>query len=152
MPVQNPDHSGTWPYPLRGFRLFKEMDTSLLQALTHLCASACATEFSSVNLIDEDRQWPLVSTLGALAPTETQAFCAHAIRKRELLVVPDARKDARFAHEEAVASPLGIRFYAGIPLTTRTGIVLGTMNLTHSQPHTLSDAQREQFTAIAQTV
>src|SRR5471032_2229258 len=105
MPVQIPDQSGTWPYPLRSFRLFKEMDTGLLQALTHLCASACATEFSSVNLIDEDRQWLLASTPGALAPTGTQVFCthtfcAHTISMGELLVVPDARNDARFAHDE----------------------------------------------------
>ena len=152
MPVQIPDHSGTWPYPLRGFRQFKEMDTGLLQALTHLCASACATEFSSVNLIDEDRQWRLASTPSALAPTGTQAFCSHTISTGELLMVPDARNDARFAQDETVTSPSGIRFYAGIPLTTQAGIVLGTLNLTHSQPHILSDAQQEQFKAIARTV
>ena len=75
------------------------------------------------------RQW-FKSRVSASSRTETRrdvAFCAHVLDQRTPLVVPDASLDPRFAGNPLVTGPDGIRFYAGAPLTTRAGHVLGAL-------------------------
>ena len=66
--------------------------------LAELAASICGTPVAAVSLIDSDRQW--IKAKVGLNFSETArdlAFCAHTIAHRDLLVIPDATVDARFA-------------------------------------------------------
>src|ERR1051325_554913 len=78
-----------------------------------LASNVCGTPMSLVTLLDTDRQW-FKARVGT-EKTETDrdsAFCAHAVLGRDLLVVPDATKDRRFADNPLVTGDDGIRFYA----------------------------------------
>src|SRR4051794_12029537 len=86
---------------LEALRSLKVLDTPAEQVfddITALAASICATPMALITLVDKDRVWfksrfgmPLVEI-----PREGN-FCSHAIEQNGLLIVGDARADARFS-------------------------------------------------------
>jgi len=141
---------------LRALRSYKILDTQpekLFDELTQLAALICGVPISLISLLDTDRQW-FKSRFG-LDVKETpraQAFCTHAIMQPEMFVVPDAAKDERFAQNPLVTGDLHIRFYAGTPLATRDGHLLGTLCVIDHQPHTLTDAQTKALEILSRLV
>jgi GAF domain-containing protein len=60
-------------------------------------------------------------------------LCASAILQRDLART-DARVDPRTLANPLVAGEFGLRFYAGVPLTTRDGYNLGTLCVITARP------------------
>jgi signal transduction histidine kinase len=118
-----------------------------------LASAVCAVPMSLVSLIDADRQWFKARIGTDLTETSRDlSFCAHAILGKDLLVVPDARQDARFADNPAVTGDEGVRFYAGAPLVTTEGFGLGTLCVVDSEPRRLDVEQLQALRALARQV
>ncbi|HET6529976.1 MAG TPA: GAF domain-containing sensor histidine kinase [Actinoplanes sp.] len=118
-----------------------------------LASAVCGVPMSLVTLIDIDRQWFKARVGTDLTETSRDlSFCAHAILGKDLLVVPDARVDARFADNPAVAVDGGVRFYAGAPLITSDGFGLGTLCVVDSEPRRLNVEQLQALRALARQV
>lgn len=89
-----------------------------------------------VALMDDDRLW-FKSRYGiALEELDRKiAFCAHTIlQSNDLMVIEDLKMDVRFVNNPLVHGEPGIRFYAGAPLRTVEGLVLGTIAVLGMQP------------------
>lgn len=88
-----------------------------------------------VSLIDTHRQW-FKSAAGAdLGETPRElSFCAHAILADAVMIVPDTRRDPRFAEHPTVTGTPPIRFYAGCPLAMPNGARLGTLSIVDFAP------------------
>ncbi len=113
---------------LKRYRLLDTPPEERFNDIVAVAARLLDTPIALISLIDEKRQW-FKAKLG-LDVAETArdvAFCDHAIRRRETLVVPNAMEDPRFAENPLVTAGPGIRFYAGAPLVTPDGHALGTV-------------------------
>jgi signal transduction histidine kinase len=121
--------------------------------IVSLASTVCGVPVSLVSLIDADRLW-FKAKIGTdvIETSRDLTFCAHAILGRDLLVVPDARQDVRFADNPAVEAEGGIRFYAGAPLTTSDGFALGTLCVIDTEPHRLGVEQLQALRALARQV
>jgi hypothetical protein len=141
---------------LRALRSYKILDTKpeeRFDELTQLAAIICGVPISLITLIDADRQW-FKSKVG-LELSETpraQAFCTHAIMQPQMFEVPDASEDARFASNPLVTGNPNIRFYAGAPLATSDGHLLGTMCVIDRKPRTLTAEQKTALEILGRQV
>ncbi|MEE4288177.1 MAG: PAS domain S-box protein [Erythrobacter sp.] len=120
-----------------------------LDAVTRLAADRFDAPIALVSLIDAERQ-RFKSRYG-LAIEETSrnhSFCAHAIASDGVMVVADARKDARFAANPLVLGVPHIRFYAAAPLVTREGYRIGTLCIIDQQPRRVFTRREAQALAL----
>ncbi len=107
-----------------------------------------------VSLMDRDRQFFKAQVgFGVCETSREVSFCAHAIMQDDILIIPDAAKDPRFAVNPLVLGPPFIRFYAGKPLATPTGEKIGTICLIDTKPRRkFTAADRKNLTDLAALV
>ncbi|MGH6612874.1 sensor histidine kinase [Sphingomonas sp.] len=129
-------------------------DSSALKSITDFAAALCDAPISLVSLVEERRQTFLART--GLAATETPretSFCAFAMLGDDVMVVPDATRDPRFADNPLVTGEPNIRFYAGAPLIAADGTPLGSLCVIDSVPRTgLTPLQRQGLVTLAGSV
>ena len=103
--------------------------------LTRLAARLFGTPTALVTFVDQERQW-FKSCFGLdfQQTPRSESFCAHTMQRPEVMVVPDATRDARFRDNPLVTEHPGIRFYAGAPLIPRDGFGLGSLCIISPEP------------------
>lgn len=106
-----------------------------------------------VSLMDADRQWFKARIgLDACSTSRDVAFCDHVVRAEAELEVTDARADPRFNANPLVTGAPYIVFYAGFPLVTRAGLVIGTLCVIGYQQGELDEEQRHGLRVLARQV
>jgi CheY-like chemotaxis protein len=127
-PAPLPDDEADRLQALHNLRVLDTPPEARFDRYTRIAAELFDVPIALVSLVDRDRQW-FKSRHGLEAsesPRET-AFCAHAILDEEVMQVPDALGDERFADNPLVTGPPRMRFYAGAPLAAADGSLVGTL-------------------------
>ncbi len=121
--------------------------------LVTLAAQLAGVPVAMISLMDHDRQWFLARKGVPLTQTPREiAFCAHTILDVVPVVVNDLRLDDRFSTNPLVVSDPHVVFYAGVPLVTPDGFVIGTVCLLHTQSHALREEQLFGLEVLARQV
>lgn len=140
---------------LAALRALQVLDTppeTAFDQLTRLTARTCGSPIAMISLVDSDRIW-FKSSHGVEQVREVPregSFCACAITSDAILEVEDAWADQRFASNEMVKGPDGIRFYAGAPLRLRSGHRIGTLCVIGDRPRRLDDDERASLADLAE--
>lgn len=158
-PELRPERSPAYPVPeneagrLRAVGRSGLLDTPpepAFDRITWLASLIAGAPVSTVTLLTARRQWFKSRKGTALEETPREwALCNHAIMGDDLMIVEDARQDARFRDNPLVTGHEHIVFYAGCPLRSPDGHALGTLCVIDSAPRQLNDTQKEGLRALA---
>ncbi|MBD2248259.1 GAF domain-containing protein [Nostoc sp. FACHB-888] len=141
---------------LEALRQYQILDTEPEEAydnLAQLAAFICGTSISLVNFIDENRQWFKAKVGLNLSEMPRCIGLSYLCQeRRNVVVVPDTLADETLANNAVVTGYPYIRFYAGVPLITPKGDMLGTLCVIDQAPKELSQKQVEALVALSRLV
>lgn len=128
-----------------------------LQQLVQKTAEAFRVPVALISLILKDQQWfkahvGLSGEAAAARGTPREwAICRHVVQGKEPLVVPDARTHPYFKSNPLVKAGL-VGSYAGAPLVTPRGDVLGSLCIIDSKPMAITAGEVEVLVLLARRV
>ena len=121
--------------------------------ITALAARRFDVPIAIISIVDEDRIW--FKSHHGLSVAEIgrdPGLCASAILSDDPHILTDASIDPRSLANPLVAGDFGLRFYAGVPLTTSDGHNLGTLCVIDKQARPVDDDQIEDLKDLASVV
>lgn len=139
---------------LGSYRILDTEPEESFEQLVQTAARLFDVPIALVSLIDHDRQWfKARHGLDISESTREISFCRHIIDSNETLVVPDARDDERFKANPLVTGSLNICAYAGAPLRSPEGAVLGSLCVIDTRaPREFTAHEIELLEALARSV
>ena len=135
---------------LEAYQLLDSREGSAYEAFTQLALELAGTAMATISLVDETRVWFKSSRGLELRETARDvSFSTHIVASGAPLVVEDAAADKRFRGNPLVSGPSNVRFFAGVPLVTSRGLVLGALCVLDARPRTLTEPQLRELRALA---
>lgn len=129
-----------------------------LDRMAQRAADVFDTPLAMVTLMDEQTQiWHGATGLDAHAPdaqretARTRSLCEQVVLGGKAILVPDTERDGRL-DDQPVIPGAGIRFYAGVPLRSGDGPIIGTLCLMDQEPRTLDDSEMLLLASMASEV
>jgi PAS domain S-box-containing protein len=138
---------------LHGLGILDTPTEDRFDRITRVAAALFDVPIALVSLVDADRNW--IKACIGIADREfplSTSFCAVAIQEPEPMIVPDTRKDPRFAHYATVVGEPYLRFYAGVPVRTMEGIAVGTLCVADHRPRTMDEREQALHKDLARLV
>ncbi|MDH4746132.1 response regulator [Sphingomonas sp. CBMAI 2297] len=141
---------------LQALEVYEILDTPREPAfdeVVRLAADICETPIALVSFVGSDRLFfKAAHGVDLLGMDRDMSFCESALLQDELMLVPDASQDPRFAETPLVAGDSHIRFYAGAQLRTAEGLPIGTLCVLDAKPRTLTELQRRTLEVLGHQV
>lgn len=139
---------------LASYRLFGTEPHQAYDQIAQLVGAFFQVPIVSVALIGAEELWfkSSVSATSLTVPLR-DTFCYHDLYVPGGLVVNDATQDDRFRSNPYVTrDEVGVRFYAGAPLQTSDGHIIGTLCILDIQPRAFSESDHEMLRIMADQV
>ena len=138
---------------LQGLGLLERLrDQSEFDSIVELAATLCGTQSALMTLVDSHQLRLMASTgwSGLQELPRELGFSSHVVAEGRAIEVTDMGADPRFSDNPAVLGAPHIRFYAGIPLRTRDGHVIGTLCVADESVRHLTPPQRRGLDRLAE--
>ncbi len=144
------------PERLKTLRDYCILDTERethFDELTLLASRICQTPIALISLVDGGRLF-FKSGVGLEVREipSNHSFCIEVIKKREPIIVKDAKQDERFISNPLVHDEPFFRFYAAVPLIAPNGHAVGTLCVIDYIPRNLSLEQLEALRILSRQV
>lgn len=138
---------------LRQYGLLDTKPESFLDGITTLAAHVAKAPIATISVFDQERQ--LFKSSHGIEATEgpaTLAICHCVVVGEEPLVIPNTQDDNRFKENVYVCGPPHVRSYAGVPLWSPGGIVLGSLCVIDKRPRDYTAEQVQMLRLLAEQV
>ncbi len=145
--VEEIEHTDVFDGPEEG--IFARLATNLARSFDAPIALIAVTD-------GRRRFWEAQCGLpeDTLLATESErdlSICSRIVFSSASLIIPDTAEDERFVNDPFLKDK-GIRFYAGAPLKSNDGEVIGSLCVLDTRPRQATDAQKEMLVSIANAV
>jgi diguanylate cyclase (GGDEF)-like protein len=138
---------------LEALDLFDSPKDPGLERIIRLIQEIFGVEIGIVSFIDAHRQWyKACAGMPVDELPREDTFCRYVLETDKHLVVQDTLLDERFRQHPAVTHPPHVRFYAGFPLRTDDGFIVGTICAIDSQPRTFGKRDARVLEELAGAV
>lgn len=135
---------------LSSYRILDTPQSADFDSIVGLVKRLCDVPVALVTLVDKDRQWAkAVAGVDVVEVPFKNSICAHAILEDGFVEIPDLQADPRTSDNPFCIGPEAMRFYAGAPLLSRSGLPLGTLCVLDRKPRSLTPDQRAILEAMA---
>ena len=126
----------------------------VFDAFTRLAATLCGAPMAMISLIDEGRLWlkSSVGLEGVMELPRDDSFCAATLAVGDLHEIRDARADKKLKNYPLAQGEWNVRFYAAMPVMTRSGYVIGTLAVMDTAPRSLTDEECGTLRTLAKAV
>ncbi|MGF2038770.1 MAG: PAS domain S-box protein [Nostoc sp. CmiVER01] len=138
---------------LNQYQILDTPPEEIFDELAQLAANLCETPIALISLVDAEREW-FKSKIGVTIAEVPRSisFGHYTILQNKILIIPDALLDERFATNPFVTSNHYFRFYAGVPLITSNGFVLGSLCVIDFAPRRLGVKEQVALQQLARQV
>ncbi|MDO6414092.1 histidine kinase dimerization/phosphoacceptor domain -containing protein [Sphingomonas sp. BIUV-7] len=137
-------------------RRYEILDTppdGAFDRITEVAARRFGVPISIISIVDHDRIWfKSHHGLDVEQIDREPGLCASAILGKDAYTLEDASIDPRSLANPLVAGDFGLRFYAGVPLTTSDGFNLGTLCVIDKEARPIDEGQIADLKALASVV
>ena len=124
-----------------------------LNDFTQLAAEVCGAPAAVLSVTKPDRIEHISRAGTGVAESASEdSLISRAILDPGRLLIPDALTDPSFHKSGAQSGETGIRFYAGAPLSTPDGFLIGVLSVMDDKPRQLSEAQSRSLGSLAQAI
>lgn len=131
-----------------------------LNDLLELTAEACQTAIAIVSMLEAPQQWQSW-VVNSKAHTQSRLlldlpFHPYTVQAAGVLTIEDVLSDDRFVNCPAIGQDFGqdfpIRFYAGVPLVSPEGCVLGVLAVLDNRPRRFNRKQTQALRTLGRQV
>jgi two-component system sensor histidine kinase/response regulator len=139
---------------VRRYAILDTAPDSAFDRITGLAARLFDLPIAVISIVDTDRIW-FKSHYGLPDVTETTrdpGLCASAILHSTPWIITDIAADPCALSNPLVAAGFGLRFYAGLPLTTPDGHNLGTLSVMGREAREFSSGETLNLHDLARVV
>lgn len=143
LPARRPANEGNRLGAVKRTGLIRSGNTKNFETYTRLFRQIASVPVSYTGLLDDVRQYFLAENFtgciaGASELPRKETLCQYALLDTKPYIVSDLRNDPTFQHHPLVVREPHWVFWAGFPIVTQQGYVLGTICAVDFQPRELS--------------
>lgn len=138
---------------LKSFAILDTAEEAAFEEIVWLASEIAKTSMAFISLVDSSRQWCKSSLKWSFKelPREV-SFCGHVVANKAQLIISNASLDPRFCDNPLVLDSPKIQFFAGFPLQTPSGQVLGALCVADSESRILNDKQLQSLEYLSHQV
>ncbi len=135
---------------LYSFHILDTESESHFDQLLKLVSSRFSVPMCFINLVDEDRFW-FKASYGAEVQElcRSPGFCETTVEKKLFYEIPNALEEPSVSSTDWVLGEVAVRYYAGTPLFTEQGFVIGTLCMFDVRPRKFTQSDVDDLDAFA---
>ncbi len=138
---------------LRQYNILDSASEAAFDDVAFLAAQLCDMPLVAVTFLDAERVWFKAQIgLDRQELPRDRSFCSRLLDLPDLFIVPDAATDNRYQAHPLVTGTPNVRFYAGVPLVTADGHLLGALEIMDRRPRQLQPRHIAGLRALARRV